>query len=114
MAVTIAGTTVPTPNRLNEFEVQIQHDNEAIDGSVQRSRIGSKKLADMAWDALRPADYQTILGLITTGAAVAYSNNQSNRAGGVFSFTGLPTFEEGEYIKGGTLFRSMNLQIREA
>lgn len=114
MAVTLNASTVPQPSGLSEGTVQIKTDKKAIDGSQQRNRLGQKKFAILKWDKLIPADYQTLLALVETGASVAYSNNTSNRSGGTFAFTGLTDYKEGDYIRGGTLVRGFEMTITEA
>lgn len=102
----------PSPP-LNEADIQIQTDKEAIDGSLQRDRLGAKKSVTMSWDWLTPTEYQELLGLFSSGDAVDYKNTQSNRAGGTYEFTGLPTFREGDYLRGSSLWRGLEVTIRE-
>lgn len=115
MSISIAGdSTVPQPELLLEEFIQIQSDNTAIAGSVQRNRIGQKKQATLKFPYLAPADYQNLLSKFTTGSGVYYSNNNSGKtANALFAFSGLPSFTESEYVPGASLFQPFEVKIRE-
>lgn len=106
-------SSVPQPTILLEELVQIQAENYAISGAVQRNRIGQKKQATMEYDWLSPSDYQTLIAAFTTGSGIFYNNNASDYAGGIFTFSGLPFFEEDSYIPGASLYRKFKVRIRE-
>jgi hypothetical protein len=114
--ISINGTTIRTPDQqLNEREDLMQTTYIAIDGSKQRNYVGRKKAVTLAWSRLTPAEYQQILALLNSGSStVVYLNNASNRAGGTFTFTGLATVAEQDYIRGGTLLRGLSAEILEA
>lgn len=101
------------PATLKESLLQIQTDQISLNGSMTRNRIGQKKIAEMQFTIISPADYQGLIANFTTGSGVYYSNNASDYAGSVFSFSGLPTFSESEYVQGGSLYRAFQVTIRE-
>lgn len=111
--ITLAGGAVPPPTGINEYLDRIETDQEALDGSVQRTVVGTKKVSELEWEKLKPADYQALLGIFEPGTTISYVNDLSNRSGGVFSFTGLAKYKEGDYQRGGTLLRSFSAVIRE-
>lgn len=106
-------STVPQPTTLKEELVQIQSENMSISGSVQRNRVGQKKQSTMTYEDLSPSQYQSLISKFTTGSGVVYYNDQSNYAGGIFTFSGLPYFEEAEYVPGASLYRPFTVRIRE-
>ena len=114
MAISINNNALPTqPTMVKEEYLQIQSEQIAIDGSMSRNKIGQKRQVTFDIPFMSPSDYQTALAYFTTGSGVYYSNDKSNYTGGVFAFSGLPFFTENEYVQGGTLFRSLNVRIRE-
>lgn len=108
-----SNNSTPQPTTLKEEYVQIQTDQIAINGAMQRTYYGEKQQATLQWDWLSPTDYQTLLGFFRGGGTVTYSNTSSDVSSGVFSFTGLPIFTEAEYIQGGTLYRKISAVIRQ-
>jgi hypothetical protein len=100
------------PTGLGESLIQIQTDQMSINGSLTRNRINQKKQADMNFTIMSPADYQTTVNYFTTGSGVYYSNDQSSY--GTFTFSGLPSFSESQYVPGASLFRPLTVTIREA
>lgn len=114
MSISINGTILPIqPSTLNEKLLQIQTDQEAINGSMTRNRIGQKKQTIMEFPIVPPNDYQTLIGFFTTGSGVYYSNDASSYTGNVLTFSGLPYFDEYEYMQGGSLYRKLTVTIRE-
>jgi hypothetical protein len=112
--ITINGdANTPQPSILKEELIQVQSENTAIDGSLQRNRIGQKYQATLTYDILSTGQYQSLIAYFTTGSGVSYSNNQSDYAGGVFAFSGLPYFTEKEYVPGSSLFRPLEVRIRQ-
>jgi len=110
--MTLDATTVKDPTDLNEKLIPIETIQTSLNGSVQRDRIGTKKYALVAWTALNPSEYQALLAILEDGSAVDYNNPNSNR--GTFVFTGLPIItREGDYIRGGTFLRDLEVEFRE-
>lgn len=105
--------TVPQPTTLLEELLQIQSENESIAGNQQRNRIGQKKQATLSYDMLSVSQYQNLISKFTTGSGVVYYNDLSNYAGGIFTFSGLPFFQESEYVPGASLYRGFQVRIRE-
>lgn len=114
MGISINGSSLPTqPTMVKEELLQIQSEQMAIDGSMSRNKIGQKKQVTLSIPFMSPADYQLALSYFITGSGVYYSNNQSNYTGNMFAFSGLPFFNESEYVQGGSLFRQLEVKIRE-
>jgi hypothetical protein len=101
------------PSELTENLILIQTEQTSINGSMQRNKIGQKKNASMIFPIVQPGDYQTLVAAFTTGSGVYYYNDQSNYAGGIYSFNGLPFFSESEYVQGDSLYRAFQVNIRE-
>lgn len=116
MAISINGdSTVPQPQTLLELPVQIQSENTSIAGSVQRNRIGQKKQATLTYEDIAAADYRKLMTYFTTGSGVIYYNDQSaEAANGIYTFSGLPYFDGGEYVPGASLLKTtFTVRIRE-
>lgn len=111
--ITINAIAIKQPTDVNENPEQIQTDQMSINGSLQRNRLGKKNRAVLSWPHLQPAEYQALIALFESGAAVAYSNTSSNRPGGTLAFTGLATYEQGNYYRGQTLLVPLTVTIRE-
>lgn len=112
--ITLNGITTAQPTDITEERLQIQHDNESLDGSLQRDYLGEKMQSTLVWQRLKLADYQQLIALFTGGAAaVAYTNTLSNYAGGTLSFTGLATVKESSYVRGATGLRPLQVVIRQ-
>lgn len=99
------------PSNLREYYTQIQTDQMSINGSMTRNRIGQKKVAEMTFPILQPSDVQTIIGYFTTGSGVYYYNNASKY--GYLAMSGLPMYEEGDYVAGASLYSPLKVTIRE-
>lgn len=113
-------SSVPQPMELLEEYLQPQTDNESINKSLQRNRIvqgladpRGKRQATLNYTMMAPSDYQNLLGKFTTGSGVYYSNNLSNKPGGIFAFSGLPYFNESPYLPGASLYAPFSVRIRE-
>lgn len=105
MAFTINSTVIKLPDADGLIEDYINYETAltAINGGKQRTRAGRKKRAQLKWTRLSVADYQALLALLDTGAAVVYYNDFiTNKPGGIFSFTGLPTFNASQPYSVGT------------
>jgi hypothetical protein len=113
MSVLINSTTIQQPTSLREEYVQIQSENQAIAGGLQRNRIGQKKQATLTYDMVAPTQYQQLIAAFTTGSGCVYYNDQASYSGGVFTFSGLPYFSESEYVPGASLYRPFTVRIRE-
>lgn len=106
-------SNIKQPTDVNEEPEQIQTDQMSVDGSMQRNRLGKKRRVVLKWNHLKPAEFQQLMTYFESGAAITYSNDQSNVAGGVLAFTGLPTFDQGNYYRGTTLMVPLSVTIRE-
>lgn len=114
MGISINGdSTVPQPTILLEELPQIQSENMSINGSLQRNRINQKKQATLSYQMLSPTDYQNLISKFTTGSGIGYYNDKSNYTGGILTFSGLPYFNEAEYVPGSSLYRDFKVRIRE-
>lgn len=116
--ITINATAIKQPNAdggLVEDYVNYETTQTAINGGKQRTRAGRKKMAKLQWRGCTPTEYQTLLSLLDSGAAVAYVNDDfTNKPGGIFSFTGLPTFDGGQpYWRGGSKLVDCSAVIEE-
>lgn len=113
MAVAINHSDLsPQPSQLIERKIQIQTDQVAIDGSLQRNRIGEKKESVLTWKNILASDFQTINNNFTTGSGVYYNNPTSKY--GTFTFSGMPYIEqESEYVPGSSLLTDYTVRIRE-
>lgn len=112
MTVSINNNALPVqPTDLNEHNNQIQTDQTSINGGMTRNRIGQKKQADLTFTIMQPSDYQTVIGYFTTGSGIYYSNDQSSY--GTYTFSGLPSYSEDNYVPGASLYRPLTVTIRE-
>lgn len=103
------------PTTLNEYYEKIETDNVSLSGAMQRNRRNKKKVVEMGFTLLTPAEYNALLALFEDGDAVDYANPESNRAAFQTDDEYLPTItNEGEYVKGGDFKReSLNVTLRE-
>lgn len=109
----------PQPTNLKEYSIQIQTEQEAIDGAIQRNKVrsvgnpnGQKFVAELSWTYLSPAQYQTLNNQFITGSGIFYNNPASKY--GTLTFSGLPFIEsEGEYVPGESLLTDYKVRIRE-
>lgn len=114
--ITIDAETIKQPNAeggLLEDFVNYETTQVAINGGKQRTRAGQKKIVKIAWTRCSIAEYQQLNTLLNSGAAVDYVNDASNKAGGAFSFTGLPTFNSSAYWRGGSYMVDCDATIEE-
>jgi hypothetical protein len=116
--ITIDSETIKQPNAdggLIEDYVNYETTLTAINGGKQRTRAGRKKRVAMKWRRCSVAEYQQLLTLLDSGNAVDYENDDfTNKPGGIFSFTGLPTFEASEpYERGGSKLVDCSVVIEE-
>jgi len=116
MALTIDATEIKQPNAegglLEEYQ-NYEDTQTSINGSKQRIRAGQKKFAVIKWKRCSIAEYQALNTLLNSGAAVDYSNDQSNKTGGEFAFTGLPTFSSTPYWRGQSYLVDCEATIEE-
>jgi len=115
MSISINNNALPVqPSNLNESDLQLQTDQEAVDGTMRRNKFGQKKNSVMHFSMLAPSDYRTIKNYFVTGSGVYYSNDNSNEtSNGLYAFSGLPAFTENEYAPGASLYRDFDVTIRE-
>jgi hypothetical protein len=112
--ISINGTPLPQqPYDVNENPVQIRTRNEAVDGSISDVTLGVKQQVVMAFDYASPALFQLIKGFGDGVTPVAYSNSASNVAGGTLNFTGLLTYEENSFVRGGSALVPLTVTIRQ-
>lgn len=113
MSVAINGSDLsPQPSNLNERKISKQTDQEAIDGSLQRNKVGEKYEAILTWRNIDPSAFQSINNLFTTGSGVYYSNPLSKF--GSLTFSGLPYVnDDSDYVPGSSLLSDYQVRIRE-
>lgn len=112
--ITINGVQPPQqPTGLNENPETIKTDTHSINGSRQRNQSDSKKRAILSYDFATPATLQFFQALFDAAAAVNYFNDLSNKSGGTHTFTGIIDYDEGDYIRGGTLGVPLTITLRE-
>jgi len=115
--IQINGLDIPVePSALNEYYEKIETDNVSLSGAMQRNRRNKKKVAELTFSVLTPAEYTSLLALFEDGDSVTYANPESNRVAFQASDTYLPTITtEGAYLKGGDYNReSLAVRLREA
>lgn len=102
-------TAIRQPVTVRHYTKEVQTDAEAIDGSQQRNYIGAKKMADLSWKGLLPAEYTAIYALVAGAIVVAYLDTLSG-----VTFNGLATPPDpSEYWQGASLLRDLTLTIGE-
>lgn len=115
--ITINGTAIKQPaadGGLQEDYVNYETTQVAINGGKQRTRAGKKKRVQMKWPKCSVAEYQLLQSLLDAGSAVVYNNDAyTNKAGGIFSFTGLAVFSSNEYLQGGSKLVDCSAVIEE-
>lgn len=115
--ITIDATSIKQPDAdgLIEDYVNYETTQVAINGGKQRTRAGQKKRAQLKWTGVSVADYQTLLTLLNSGDAVDYLNDEfTNKPGGEFAFTGLPTFDASNpYWRGSSMLVDCSATIEE-
>lgn len=114
--ITIDGNTIKQPNAdgglVEEYD-NYETTQVAINGSKQRTRAGQKKYVVLKWKRCSIAEYQQLNTLLNSGAEVLYLNDTSNKPGGTFTFTGLPTFKSGDYWRGASYMVDCEARIEE-
>ena len=117
--ITIAQATIKQPTTVRDYRINIQTENTALDGGMQRNRIvsaanprGYKYAVDLKWEDLGVSDFQTLLGLVSSGSGVVYSNPSTKY--GALTYSGLPFVTEGDpYIPGDSLLTTLLVTIRQ-
>lgn len=117
--ITINASTIKQPTSARDYRLNIQTDNSALDGGQQRNRIistsnpvGYKYAADLVWENLGVVDFNTLLGLFSSGSGVVYSNPSSKY--GILTYSGLPTVDEPDpYLPGDSLLDTFKVTIRQ-
>lgn len=116
--ITIDAETIKQPNAdggLIEDYINYETTQVAINGGKQRTRSGQKKRVQLKWTKCSVAEYQNLLTLLNSGDAVDYVNDDfTNKPGGTFSFTGLPTFDASQpYWRGNSKLVDCSAVIEE-
>lgn len=114
--ITIDGNTIKQPNAdggLLEDYQNYEETQVAINGGKQRIRAGQKKYAKIKWTKCSQAEYQQLNTLLNSGSEVDYDNDASNKSGGSFTFTGLPTFSSSAYWRGASYLVDCEALIEE-
>lgn len=115
--ITIDATSIKQPDAdgLIEDYVNYETTQVAINGGKQRTRAGRKKRAQLKWTGVNPTDYQNLIDLLDSGDAVDYLNDEfTNKVGGEFTFTGLPTFNASNpYWRGSSMLVDCSAVIEE-
>ena len=106
-------STIKQPTDVNENPDAIQTDQMSIAGNMQRNRLGKKNRVVLTWPYLKPAEYQALIAYFDSGNSIVYNNDNSNRAGGTLTFTGLPEYDQGNYYRGQTFMVPLTVTIRE-
>jgi hypothetical protein len=102
--------TIAQPTAVTEGLKQKVHDNTSAKGVVRRIWLAQKRTVMLQWDFLTQAQYAAITGYFYgTGASITYTNTYSG-----VSITGFATAEEGPFIKGASMNRSLTVTIQEA
>ena len=110
---------VKQPTTLRDYRINIQTENYALDGGLQRNRVisaanpvGYKYAVDMEWDDLNVSDFQTLLGIVSSGSGIVYSNPATKY--GSLTYSGLPfVTEPNSYIAGDSLLSTLQVTIRQ-
>ncbi len=101
------GNDVPNCTALKEGTVRRVHDRVSILGTARRIWMADKSQVTITWEALTIAQYNAIYAYLYNGAApVVYSNSVTG-----LTFTGFPTSESAEFIRGNTFLRSFTTTI---
>lgn len=101
------------PSSVLEEYIQIQTEQTSINGGMQRNKISQKKQSTLIFRDISVAAYQSLLSSFSTGSGVYYYNPLSAQPGGVFTFSGLPFFENSPYEPGASLLQPFKVRIRE-
>lgn len=113
--ITFNGIQPPQqPSGLNENDESIKTDTHSINGSVQRNQSDSKKRSSMNYVMATPATLQFFKALYDSASPVIYYNSQSNKPGGTHTFVGLIDYNEGDYVRGGSLMIPLSVTMRES
>lgn len=111
--ITINGDEILDPNQYRDNFDQFYTDNRSLSGKLQRNRRAKKKMAEMTWTMLEPAEFQALSALFEDGNEVAFINDAS--AYGTFTFDGIPDLplDASDYLGGGTYLRDLHVILRE-
>lgn len=112
--VSINGTALSQqPSDVNENPIQARTYNEAIDKSLSVNTFGIKQNVELGFTYVSPALFQYIKAIGDGITAVVYSNTASNVAGGTLTFTGILSYEENAYIRGGSALVPLKVTVRQ-
>ena len=117
--IQLGNVTPKQPTRVREYRINIQTENQALDGAIQRNRftstsnpVGYKYAADLTWEDLGITDFNTILGIVSSGSGIVYSNPSSKY--GSLTFSGLPFVQEPDaYLAGDSLLTTLKVTVRQ-
>jgi len=112
-AITLNSITIAQPSEVKEEFIRIEHDRVTANGTMRRYYFGTKWQVTLEWPFILPADYQTIINMMTTGQSVVYANPTSGEVGGSLTFTGLPKHVTDKYIRGASLLRDFTVILRQ-
>lgn len=112
--ITFDGIAPPQqPNGLNENPSKVKTDTFAIDGTPSRMQLPSRGLAALTFSMVKPETFQFFKALYDAAQVVTYRNDESNVAGGVLEFTGILDFNEGDFVRGGSLMVPLEVTIMQ-
>lgn len=112
-------SSIKQPTTAADYRINIQTENTSLDGSTQRNRVisannpvGYKYAVDLYWEDIGVGDYQTLLGIFTSGSGLTYSNPSSKY--GALTYSGLPYPDDNApYIPGESLLSNLKVTIRQ-
>lgn len=117
MSFYLNGNLIPSPTNdgVSENLGEIYHNRSSTNGTLRRYFYGVKWTVTLKWGALEPSDYANLVyNYFATGQQVTYLNTTSTAAGGgTCTFTGYPMKDEGPYIPGASLLRSLSVTIMQ-
>ena len=114
MSMRINNTVVPYPSMLREEVIPIQTDQYSANGRISRKKLAQKWQATATWEDISPDQYRAIRDLIITGSGIYYYNDLSaENANNILAFSGMPFMEQGDYVKGASLNKTIRARFRE-
>lgn len=112
--ISINGTPLTQqPSNVNEDAIQVRTYNEAVDGSLSVNSFGTKQNAVLNFTYVQPELFQLLKALGDGVEAVTYSNTASNVAGGTLGFTGILSYTENSFVRGGSGIVPLQVTIRQ-
>lgn len=108
-----ADDSIAQPTAVREWYEEGKTRKQAIDLTLRETVAGQKKRATLKWDYLTPTEYQQLLTHLLGGGALDYYNDQSAVPGDVLEFTALHDFTEGQYVRGASLMKPLEITFYE-